>query len=262
MTKQLPVAALAATALFLTATANAADAMLWDQLALIEDPGNRWDRRTREEFKRLIPSIAANCPDIAVPREAGDKAVAIWQDLKNHGIQDGLLETTEWLHVVVTGVAGAASDPEPCVGLMAMYMTARKGRYSARDSAMGIIEIYSGIHAVVKQSLGSSKPRVANEPAPKRTPTQEDEFIRLKGRVLALESALQMTIQGLSGAIGAVSNNGEPDKTSKGVQKALAEGFHEFSEIVSEMSSGNDQSHLVMNAVASTLDNLAKRLEE
>ena len=142
-------AMLAALCLCSVASASAQDSGLWEQLATIENPGNRWDRRTQEEFKLLVPSIAANCPGIEASRDAGDKAVAVWQDLKDHGIEDGLLETTEWLQRIVPGAAGVSTDPEPCVQFMAMYLTARKGGYSARDSAMGIIETYSGLHAYV-----------------------------------------------------------------------------------------------------------------
>jgi hypothetical protein len=100
-----------------------------------------------------------------------------------------------------------------------MYMTARKGGYSARDSAMGIIETYSGLQAVMKkarqQASGASKPKVANEPAsaePKiQTQAQprpwkflgtEEKLERLSGELSALR-----TLTGLSLAFTAIGSD-------------------------------------------------------
>ena len=60
------------------------------------------------------------------------------------------METTEWLQHIVTGVAGLAGEPKACIGLMALYVTARKGGYPASNSAMGIIKTFCGFQSVVR----------------------------------------------------------------------------------------------------------------
>ena len=106
---------LALAAWLLAMPLSAQDDKLWRQLAIIENPGLFKLSETQDEFRTIIPAIAANCPDIDTAREAGDKAYTVWEDIKESGFTDGFLETTKWLHRIVMGVQSATAQNEGCV---------------------------------------------------------------------------------------------------------------------------------------------------
>ena len=138
-------------------------------------------------------------------------------------------------------------------------------RYSA--SLIGFTRAYNCVTGSRMESMAQAakteRPKgssINREEA--RMDERDEKILQLEGHVIALQSALEITIRGLAGAISSSSDNS--DAVRESIERTFAEGFQRLSEEgpdpESSSSARSDDARVRITAAKSLLGNLSKRI--
>lgn len=123
---------------------------LWEQLALIERPESGNYVETQRKFAAFIPKIRDACHDFETDRDAADRVVFAWNEIREMGFQDTLFQTTVGLQVLTTGVSQAVGGPTACMELVTSYITGRETG-NALQVSLGLIKVAETMAALEGQ---------------------------------------------------------------------------------------------------------------
>ena len=91
----------------------------------------------------LIPRIFEHCADITSPTQAGDVSAAVYGQLMDVGIDDGMLGTTENLHQMASALMSRIGEPVKCLDLYAMFTILRQDGTPAKEARNSVVQMIS-----------------------------------------------------------------------------------------------------------------------
>ena len=101
-------------------------------LAIIEDGGKE---NTRKRFKFLLTTLVRICSDIKTEREVSDKLAMVSRLIKEAGIKESLLESSENLNAITRDIrTGIRRTTYGCVEPWSAYAMLRQQGFSSKES--------------------------------------------------------------------------------------------------------------------------------
>ena len=126
-----------------------------EKMTVIAAPSWRDMANTEKRFGYVLPRFVSMCADLDRDSRAADMLVFTWQKLEEAGLggEEGLLSVSNTLFGLTTSLSamgGTYARNMKCAEIFTMYLSARLGGTSVKESKDGVYELIRTLAVLIR----------------------------------------------------------------------------------------------------------------